>query len=302
MSTKKRKRPEAELDDDPGRMLRDIANSFDVAHPEDAQQQAISRSLRPDQDSLQNEDGAWMHPEHPADPGLKPVDAYPLLPDLAAVPDAFFNIVVKFSTNPGSTTHTYDERLDVAMLRPLPLAAEIDQGQDAEYSGHEVDRTPQYSYEYFLPNGPTVAERFKRKLDVDSVSRHDDSLYDADESGDSLGFFHYERVRAYDTYQQVANFEAPFSDCVALTLHSSEGTRPGEDLLSTAQKAAYFYPIGQRTLVRPHRATHHGRRSGGAEEEESVDILQVSARDPTEQEKRSREDLGAMHYGQLIAT
>ncbi|KAI9723083.1 MAG: actin-like protein arp8 [Chrysothrix sp. TS-e1954] len=287
--TRKRKRPEIENENDPARILQDVVAGFDVANPHDASSQ--------DQDSGINNKRAWEKPEHPTNSSLQLVDSYPLLPDLDAVSNSFWNIIVKFSTNPGSSSNAYDSRLDAAILRPLPLPASVIEQHDlAQAAWNENPKgaappKPNYHYEFFLPEDSDEATDIKKRLNTKSAHRDKANRVNGavDEEGqeDESRLFRYPRIRHYQTFQQSGDVENPFSDSVALALYDPSDDSKSHERGQAKQKAAYFYPVGQRTFVRA-RHIAPSTKVGGVDEDDKVDLLEVYTRSSTADDNMKR--------------
>lgn len=286
---RKRKRPTEFEKEDPRRMITDILKGFAIAYPKD-------RSLEHPSTISIEEQRAWDKPRHPDDPSLQLLDAYPLLPDTAALGDTGSYLLTKFSTNPTTNTDTYDSRLDVALLRPLDLPPEEQERRDAMQKAHETDPSipppapPMYDFEYFLPNDAAVTQAIKAKFDVNNPGRDEEGLYDQENKETGKRYFRYSRVRAYETYKQQGDPSDPYNETVALALYDGEeGAKDEHDnKRARMQKGAYFYPIASRTVIKPKRQQVSGQ---GREEEAQnrVDVIEVVVREPDEAEVAQRE-------------
>lgn len=197
---------------------------------------------------------------HPTNRNLKLQASYPLIPDLEAFPDAGGYITIKFLTNPVPPSSTYDVRLENSVLRPIPPTEEEHLAKLAAREAHELDpeRNPPpdetIEYEFFLTETPEEALRFKRKFDVLDTENDDEELYTGI-SGTGEGCFRFKRVRPYESASQIGSVLDKYDDEVMIALHD------GSDGLH--QKAAYYYPIVQRTAIRPQRTKNiHKHRLG----------------------------------------
>lgn len=285
---RKRKRPTEFEKEDPRRMITDILKGFTIAYPRD-------RSIEHPSTISSEEQRAWDNPRHPDDPSLKLLDAYPLLPDVAALGDTGSYLLTKFSTNPTTNTDTYDTRLDVAFLRPLDLPPEEQERRDAMQKAHETDPSipppppPMYDFEYFLPSDAAVTQAIKAKFDVNNPNKDDEELYDQENKDTGKKYFRYSRVRAYETYRQQGDPSDPYNETVALALYDGESGAKDErgNKRTRLQKGAYFYPIASRTVIKPKRQ----QVSQGGEEEQQgrVDVIEVVVREPDEEEAAGRE-------------
>lgn len=181
-------------------------------------------------------------------------------------------MVMKFISNPVPTTGSYDERLDTAIIKPV-----IDEQAEARYDDklrewEESKSTKpapirEYDYDYYIPDEQDVVNNLKRKLDVNDPEKDDDSLY-PEEAMESGPGFRYKRLRTYETYNQHGDLHNLYNDSVALSLH--DGKR--------LAKGAYFYPLVQRTALRPQRPI--GSRQ--YETKDLVDELHVTISDPSD--------------------
>jgi len=291
---KKRKRLEGSRNDDPARLLRTIIKGFDLAYPHDVRQSSGSAESGA-ADISSEEKTAWNNPRHPAKAKLTLLDSYPVLPDLDAFPDPGSYLVMKFITNPVTASDVYDTRLDVGLLRPLELPPDYLAETEAQRAACEADPSlprpgpPQYNYEFFLPQDKQLVPSIKTMLDVNDAHNQDSSPHRAESAEAEKRFFRYERVRAYETYQQSADAEDLFGDAVALSLHDAS-TSSGDSTNNRRQKAqtaAYVYPIVQRTFIRPRRSTHSTQPANRVEDAK-VDFLEVSIREPDETERMQR--------------
>lgn len=301
---KRKKQTDAEKNE-PINILRSILKGFDIAHPEDAYKgQDTVQNLRAEE-ITREERRAWDNPKHPLNPSLKLVDSYPILPDLDAVTETGGYIVAKFQTNPiAAQGSSYDDRVDVSLLRVLEPTAEQEDAYRTKLAEHEAadpevratkpPPQPDYDYEFFLPSSRDAVRGIKRKFSPNDPERDDDALYDYT-NAEGKRCFKFDRVRCYETYQQAGNPQEPYDDTVALALHDPEmdvGAVPGQG--SRLQKGAYYYPIVQRTFIRPKRKATRAGVVGVAsqpndEQENRVDVLEIEVREPDEKEVADRQ-------------
>lgn len=278
----KRRRPADASQDDPTSMCRQILKGFNIAYPADAFTGPDSGDRLRAADISSEEKQYWKNPKHPSNPTAHLVDSYPLLPDWDAAPDTGSYSVIKFMAPPLRDS-TYDERLDVAILRPGGQT-QADQAKfQQEEQAFKEDPTArravaQYWYEFFLPSGgPEKVRGIKRNFTTNDPNNEDEIDFDTgvDEDGRPKKYFKYENVRNYETDHQIAGGDQ-FGEVVALALH--DGDQHGnESLRSTPlQKAAYFYPIAQRTTIKPKRMHTEIEDEG----EQKVHIIETAARDP----------------------
>ncbi|CAD0098484.1 unnamed protein product [Aureobasidium mustum] len=222
---KRRKAPPVNRDD-PINIIRSLVKGFDVAYPEDAYTGPDSETNIRGAPITEADRSAWKKPKHPTKPNLTLLDAYPLLPDMDALPMTGDYQIVKFSTNPVAQSDSYDQRLDTALLRPLGA-------------------------------------------DLALLEEHGESC------------FQFQRIREYETYQQAGDADNAYGDTVALALHDT-----GDRL----EKGAYFYPVKQRTNLRPKRKTPGPPEEGRVEH---VDVLHVNVRDSNSDEAAMRSEAQA---------
>lgn len=220
---------------------------------------------------------------HPTKPNVKLLEANPLLPDLDAFTDAGGYITIKFLTNPVPPSSTYDIRLEHSILRPIhPTEEEIAEKEAAtEAYERDPERNPApvdtINYEFYLTESPSQALNFKRKFDVLDPEKDDEDLYPRKDSTNG-GYFRFKRIRAYESASQMGSVIEKYDEEVLIAVHDgSDGLR---------QKAAYYYPVIQRTSIRPQRNKNiRKNRSGYAqpEDEEYTDYVDMRIEDPTEE-------------------
>jgi RNA polymerase II-associated factor 1 len=149
---------------------------------------------------------------------------------------------------------------------------------------HKADPTmpkplPEWDYDLFLAEHEGSVRGIKRKFDPNDAQNDDPSLYDTEADGESC--FQFQRIREYETYQQAGDADNSYGDTVALALHDSS---------DRLEKGAYFYPIKQRTNLRPKRKTPGVLEEGRVEH---VDVLHVNVRDPDSDEATMRSNIQA---------
>ncbi len=254
---------------------------------------------------------------------------------------------MKFITNPVAASDKYDERLDVGLLRPMDQSVEAQRLLEAQMAEHAADPSrpppmPQYDYEFFLPSlaslatlsshnqaeetlqqqEPTSAlmvqqvRSLKRKFDLrtgplaDGNDEIESDVDDADDQGPPAKKpVRFERVRAYESYQQTGDASDAYGDSVVIALHDGDDPHDisngdtsaslsthKQRLTNPLQKAAYYYPVVQRTFIRPKRTHGAGIGMGmgmtqqvtQGEEETKIDVIEVKIRDPTREEFNGR--------------
>lgn len=220
---------------------------------------------------------------HPTKRNVKLLDAKPLLPDLEAFTDAGGYITIKFLTNPVPPSSTYDIRLENSILRPIqPTEEEIAEKEAAkEAYERDPDRNPPpndtIDYEFYLTETPSQATNFKRKFDMLDPDKDDQDLYPRRNS-DLGGYFRFKRVRAYESASVIGSVNEKYDEEVLIaTSDGSDGIR---------QKAAYYYPIIQRTSIRPQRTKNIRKNKNGYNKQDAeanyTDYVDMRIEDPTD--------------------
>lgn len=277
----KRKKKANVNKDDPINIIRSLVKGFDLAYPHDAYKGEDSQTNIRGAEITSEDSKAWANPKHPTKPNLTLLDAYPLLPDLEALPSTEAYQVAKFSVNPTRGSDGYDHRLDVAILRPTNAnLAKYEERVAARAEDPSLPKPiPEYEYDLFLTNGDeSVVRGIKRKFDVNDPDNDDESLYEREtETG---GIFYYGHVREYETYQQAGDPDNSYSDTVALALHDPDVR---EGAVQRLTKGAYYYPVKQRTMLRPKRK-NHGPRAQVNNFAEHVDGIAVRVREQDQYE------------------
>ena len=218
--------------------------------------------------------------KHPTKKHLKLVDAAPLLPDLDAFPDSGAYVTIKFLTNPVQSGKVYDTRLLSGIFRPIDRTSAEEEAFAAAMEAHEADKgnNPKppnlMNYDFYLGRSTTTADRFRSMFDVDNPGHDDEKLYT--DQTDTSGCFQFSRLRAYETAQETEyDHMTKYSDEVLLAFND-EDEYP-------RQKAVYYYPVMQKSTIRPQRTKNIARTVGAAEEEEQIiDQLDVTVDDPSE--------------------
>ncbi len=235
---------------------------------------------------------------HPSKKNLRLAAAYPLLPDLGAFPDSGAYVTVKFSNNPVvAGSGVYDTRLLSGVFKPVEESEEERLLFDAATKAHERDprRNPKpqrrVQYEFFLPDSKDAAEEFRRVFSEDGASNEDD----ADEK------FNFNRVRTYESIEEKELSHATKYAEEVLLAFAENAAEAAPDLggrVAGGPRAALYYPVMQRTVVRSQRQKQISRRAGGGGgasqdldggdgdhgdgDDDVIDRLLVSVRDPPE--------------------
>ncbi|PON28030.1 hypothetical protein TGAM01_v203167 [Trichoderma gamsii] len=232
--------------------------------------------------------------KHPSKKHLKLVDALPLVPDLDAFPDSGAYVTIKFLTNPVSSSNEYDNRLRSGLFRPIDRTAAEEAALEAAMEAYNQDPVSNpkpanlMNYDFYLGQSRADADRFRRKFDVDDADRDDDDLYT--HRGDTGGYFQFNRIRAYETAQETElDHPTKYEDEIILSTNEKD--------TDSSQKAVFYYPIMQRSTIRPQRTRNIARTNYGLAEDDEpqvVDQLDLTVDDPTE-EMRAAMKMYARH-------
>lgn len=218
--------------------------------------------------------------KHPSRKDLELVDAAPLLPDLQAFPDSGAFVTIKFGTNPVSNTAEYDKRLLSSLFKPIERTEAEEEAFEAALEAHTRDpeRFPKphnlMNYDFFLPSGKSTGTNFHRMFDVNDPDHEDESLYTHET--DTGGCFQFNRVRGYETTQELEfDHTTKYSNEILLA-QSDEDAFP-------RQKAVYYYPVLQKSTIRPQRTKNIARTIGfNDEDEQIVERMDITVQDPNE--------------------
>lgn len=254
---KPRKRPEAAADD-PLVIKRKIDRGFELAEEELKNPKRI---------------------KHPSKRNLELVEATPLFPDLEAFPDSGAYVTIKFATNPVPTSDTYDTRLLSAMFRPIDRTETETAEYEAALEAHRIEpeKYPKpenlMNYDFFLGQTKRSADHFRKMYDVDNPNRDDLNLYT--ESADVGGCFKFNRIRAYETATETElDHPTKYENEILLAYNDVEKF--------PKQKGVYYYPVLQKSTIRPQRRKNIARTIGFQEEEAIIERMDVTVQDPTE--------------------
>ncbi|RSM13692.1 hypothetical protein CEP52_001732 [Fusarium oligoseptatum] len=217
--------------------------------------------------------------KHPSKRNLTVVDCSPLIPDLDAFPDSGAYVTLKFHQNPVASESTYDKRLLSGLFRPIDRTPQEEEAYELALAAHDQDPVnnpkPQnlMNYDYYLAQSTSAGDRFRRKFDVENPEHNEEELYTHE--SDAGGCFQYNRLRAYETSQETElDHSTKFEEEIILAYN--------EDTFYPNQKAVYYYPVMQKSVIRPQRTKNIARKIGIAEEEQIVDQLDITVEDPTE--------------------
>ena len=295
-SNKKRKQVDTSKDD-PVNLLRATVKGFDIAYPKDQYKGLDGENNRiRGSEPTQAELLAWKNPKHPTNPELKVLDSYPLLPDLEAFPDSGAYQVVKFAANPIQPTEVRDTRMDVGLLNLADLTPQaqalVEEDYNNKFAAHKADPLrnpmpgPLFSYRFYLPQNEEGTRNIKRKL---ATSDSDNDGFEADSEQ-----VRFDTLRIYDTSRSIMNGDFPYKE-VALALHDPDVDEPAHASDSAhPEKAALYYPLGVKSQLKPRRNKNLAQLGlagrNDEEDDDMIDGLYVSVREPTDAEKERRED------------
>lgn len=224
------------------------------------------------------------------------MDAYPLLPDLDSFPDVGGYVTLKFLTNPVPPSTTYDIRVENSLLKPIePSEAEdLAKQQATEAYERDPERNPPpdetIQYEFFMAENAAGALNFKRKFDALDPENDDEELY-TEKTTEGEGCFRFKRIRAYESAQQTGTVSDKYDEEVVIALHD------GKDGLH--QKGAYYYPIVQRTNIRPQRQKNIDLKMKRITMmDEVTDYVDVKVEEADEEMKAARDVFAVLPYGE----
>lgn len=266
--------------EDPVSILRSTVKGFDLANPEDAYTGPDTTTNIRGAIPAPAETDAWKRPKHPSKPDVKLLDAYPLKPDLDAIPDSGAYMITKFAGNPTPVTEARDIRMDVGILYPRELDPDC------------------YNYEFFLPDSEVSTKNVMRKLDVTDDACDDAALY-TDKAPDGSGVFKFDFLRTYESGRGFTRGDQQYRE-VALALHDPEFDQKSASTEHTARgngidpldKGAYYYPVTSKVQLKPRRnknLVQLGLASQATgEEAQKFDGIRLTVREPDEGERAKR--------------
>nr|KAK5442192.1 hypothetical protein LTR18_006045 [Exophiala xenobiotica] len=275
--------------DDKENIKRHIQKGFDIAYPDSIPYnppEAISNPITPqDRDT-------WNNPVHPDNPRLKPVEFYPVLPDLDATTDLSSNWwALKFEKPPLPPIRgRRDDRIDVGLLMAAENTAETSKWRAKKKAFEEhpelyEDPGPEpYMWSLNVPKQNDSTARMRKILDDSNPSKDDPALYAPllEESADGSQRLPFERVRVYASATQTP---VDPRRIMALSLVNAEKLASGSRLRKQGS-AAYYYPILERVRMKADRANLNRMHAQDTEDEIPVpDQLMVMFTEPGPQEK-----------------
>ncbi|EXJ81021.1 hypothetical protein A1O3_07309 [Capronia epimyces CBS 606.96] len=283
--------------DDPENIKRHIQKGFDIAYPDSIPFNPPEAKANP---ITPQERDAWKNPVHPDNPRLKPVEFYPILPDLDAVTDMAGNWqALKFEKPPLPPHHgRRDDRVDVGLLMASENAAEMPKYQAKKKAFEEhpqlyEDPGPEpYVWSLLVPKQVDSVPRIRKIFNDSDPNKDDPALYAPllEESADGSQRLPFERVRVYQSATQIT---VDPRRVMGVSLVNADRLSP-ESRFSKQGSAAYFYPILERVRMKADRGNlskAQAHSSQAADDEATANIpdqLMVLFKDPSATEKQSR--------------
>ena len=286
--------------DDPENIKRQIQKGFDLAYPDSIPFNPPEAKANP---ITAQERDAWRSPVHPDNPRLKPVEFYPIIPDLETGTDMASNWqALKFDKPPLPPIKNgrRDDRIDVGLLMAsenralMPDWRAKKEAYDSNPGGY-LDPGPQpYTWSLSVPKQPDSTSRIRRLFDDSNPHRDDPALLEPllEESADGSLRLPFERIRVYPTATQDP---VDPRKVMALSLINPQ-TLPQHSRFHKQGQAAYYYPILERVKMKADQgkfSKSHNNRLGANSSQNDVDEdipdqVMVSFREPLAKEKHSR--------------
>lgn len=291
--------------EDPVNIIRSVEKSFDVANPDSVYTGPDSAYRFRGHEVTQDERDAWANPKHPTKQDVHPVDFYPILPDLDAFPDSGGYIVVTYTAQPLGSKSKYDDRTEVALLRPKePQRPETMEHYQELVAAHMADPSkpepgpPPFDYDLYIPKDAAFVKAIKQKFDIKNDGRDEEVLYSHTNKETGRKSFRYEHQRTYETVSGVQSKDK-YQE-VGLALYDPP---PGETN-PKKQKGAYYYPVLQKINIRVRRPLNIAQpgmmgRPVVVPEGEKVHYMDVASHDPTPEEMARRQGFKAQYDKKL---
>ncbi|CAK7274724.1 hypothetical protein SEPCBS119000_006319 [Sporothrix epigloea] len=233
---------------------------------------------------------------HPTKKNLRLAAAYPLIPDLGAFPDSGAYVTMKFSNNPVvAGSGIYDSRLLSGIFKPVEMSEEERLAFEVATKAYERDPRrnvrPQnrMRYEFYLPDKTSSADAFRRTF---NETKRSEKTEDGDEAEKER--FSFNRVRVYESIEEKEFTHATkYAEEILLAFTEDAGRAAPDMVQGTADssRAALYYPVMQRTVVRSQRQKqiarlgHEMDDENGDGSERPVDRMLVAVQDPPEDMK-----------------
>ena len=262
---------------------------------------------------------AWKNPKHPTDSKLKLLDNYSILPDLEGYTGSGGYFVTKFGGNPANATQKRDERMDVALLRPIEPTAEqiaVHQQRVREFETDSVHHRdpgePSFDYEFFLPKDEETGKNAKRKFDVDDPGKDDLTLYTSEGDKSDHESFRFNHIRIYETAYSQKTIHPHHEVAIALYDFDIDRRTRGAAQIDISQrryhakKAAYYYPIDLKMQLKPRRDKQLaqlglpvGSRARIEEDSNKIDAVELVIGDLDPEEEQALESQ-RLYYDVLL--
>jgi RNA polymerase II-associated factor 1 len=281
------------LIDNTGNRAKRAPGNVDKESPEYIKSQAV-KSFQIAANYLKNPNQV----RHPTKRNVKLLDANPLLPDLDSFPDAGGYVTIKFMTNPVPPSTTYDIRLENSLLKPMDVTEEEEAAKAAaaELYNKDPERYPPpdntIEYEFFMTDTQSEALAFKRKFDALDPEKDSEEIY-TQKNGAGDGCIRFKRVRAYESAFATGSAAEKYEEVIIAVHDGKDGLR---------QKGAYYYPIVQKSGIRPQRQKNIDARRRFAQEEpkRQTDFLDMRVDEPFEDLKGQRDVYRTEPFGHEV--
>ena len=281
------------LIDNTGNRAKRAPGNVDKESPEYIKSQAV-KSFQIAANYLKNPNQV----RHPTKRNVKLLDANPLLPDLDSFPDAGGYVTIKFMTNPVPPSTTYDIRLENSLLKPMDVTEEEEAAKAAAAELYNKD--PEHypppdntiEYEFFMTDTQSEALAFKRKFDALDPEKDSEEIY-TQKNGAGDGCIRFKRVRAYESAFATGSAAEKYEEVIIAVHDGKDGLR---------QKGAYYYPIVQKSGIRPQRQKNIDARRRFAQEEpkRQTDFLDMRVDEPFEDLKGQRDVYRTEPFGHEV--
>lgn len=216
--------------------------------------------------------------------GLRVVEAYPVLPDLDAFPDAGTYVTYKFAHPPISHSKGgYDKRLQNSILKFMGRNETEEQAYQEALHAHLQDPAAhpkpadQNHYELYLAENLSISEKLRAKFDWNNPDRDDESLNPGPVTSDGNPAFSYSWARSY-----LATIES----------EGGHDTKYDEELafaFDPETKTAWYYPLMQRNRLEPPRRIYNAEQRT-----RQVDGYELTPVDPNEEIRERIEEYRAV--------
>ncbi|KAH8794816.1 Paf1-domain-containing protein [Hyaloscypha finlandica] len=281
------------LIDNTGNRAKRAPGNVDKESPEYIKSQAV-KSFQIAANYLKNPNQV----RHPTKRNVKLLDANPLLPDLDSFPDAGGYVTIKFMTNPVPPSTTYDIRLENSLLKPMDVTEEEEatKAAAAELYNKDPEHYPPpdntIEYEFFMTDTQSEALAFKRKFDALDPEKDSEEIY-TQKNGAGDGCIRFKRVRAYESAFATGSAAEKYEEVIIAVHDGKDGLR---------QKGAYYYPIVQKSGIRPQRQKNIDARRRFAQEEpkRQTDFLDMRVDEPFEDLRGQRDVYRTEPFGHEV--